>query len=323
MLDATLGLRGGVPARGRDPLRERRDAIAARSPAGRRAPGELRDLIDDEPRRAWIASAMAQLATTDVWQGSLELNAGGGRTIPVSAMGVIRRLPDGELDWIAIHARDISDLKEAEDLLRELASHDHLTGLANRALFNERLDRAVARHRRDAHRRGGDVLRPRRLQGHQRRARARRRRPRPVGDRRSAAPRDPRDRHHRSGRRRRVRHRVRGRDRRRASSSSSRSGSSTRSRGPITLPEVGRTAQPPERIRVGISIGVGVAGPDQHRGRPGPAAHPRRHGDVPRQGGGRHRLRCSTSWTDRRDRGVAVSGPGPDACRPGGSPRTR
>jgi GGDEF domain-containing protein len=33
--------------------------------------------------------------------------------------------------------------------------------------------------------------------------------------------------------------------------------------GPITLPEVGRTARPPQRIRVGISVGVGVVAADR------------------------------------------------------------
>jgi len=225
------------------------------------APGDLRDLIDDEPRRAWIAAAMADLESTDVWQGNLDLNAGGGRVIPVSAMGLIRRLPDGGLDWIAIHARDISELKEAETLLRELASHDHLTGLPNRALFNERLDRAVARHRRDetgvavmfcdldgfkaindehGHTAGDLVLSV-------------------IADRLRLVTRET-DTTARVGGdefvivcegvtdvaelevlARRVIEAV---------------------GGPITLPQVGRTPHPPVRIRVGISIGIGVAGPD-------------------------------------------------------------
>jgi diguanylate cyclase (GGDEF)-like protein len=45
-------------------------------------------------------------------------------------------------------ARDISDLKVAQRELEHLATHDYLTGLPNRSLFNERLDDAVARHKR-------------------------------------------------------------------------------------------------------------------------------------------------------------------------------
>ena len=41
-------------------------------------------------------------------------------------------------------ARDVTALREAEDELRFLAHHDPLTRLANRAMFNERLDTALA-----------------------------------------------------------------------------------------------------------------------------------------------------------------------------------
>ncbi len=111
--------------------------------------GSLRDLIDDDPRRLWIQEALASLATADVWTGELPLNAGGGRTIPVSALGVVRWRADGEIDWVAMLCRDISELKAAEERLRQLATHDSLTQLPNRALFNDRLDHAIARHRRD------------------------------------------------------------------------------------------------------------------------------------------------------------------------------
>jgi diguanylate cyclase (GGDEF)-like protein len=66
----------------------------------------------------------------------------------VSALGVVRRDEAGDLDWVAMVARDISDQKEAERRLRNLATSDHLTGLANRALFTEQLDQVVAEARR-------------------------------------------------------------------------------------------------------------------------------------------------------------------------------
>ena len=43
---------------------------------------------------------------------------------------------------------DISERKEAEDRLQELADHDPLTGLVNRRRFSEELEREVARTRR-------------------------------------------------------------------------------------------------------------------------------------------------------------------------------
>ena len=44
--------------------------------------------------------------------------------------------------------RDISERKESEDRIRRLAHHDHLTGLPNRNLLNDRMNHAVARVRR-------------------------------------------------------------------------------------------------------------------------------------------------------------------------------
>jgi diguanylate cyclase (GGDEF)-like protein len=118
--------------------------------------GRLSDLIDDAPREAFAAEALAVLETSDTWRGELPLNVAPDRTIPVSAIGVVRRNEQNEIEWIAMLARDISDLKQAEDRLRDLATRDVLTGLANRALFSDRLDQAAARHRR--HGRGLAVL---------------------------------------------------------------------------------------------------------------------------------------------------------------------
>jgi diguanylate cyclase (GGDEF)-like protein len=54
-------------------------------------------------------------------------------------------IPDGESLLIA---RDMTDRKRAEDQLAHMAYHDALTGLPNRAAFNERLSRDIARAKR-------------------------------------------------------------------------------------------------------------------------------------------------------------------------------
>jgi diguanylate cyclase (GGDEF)-like protein/PAS domain S-box-containing protein len=112
------------------------------------AKGHLTDLIDDEPGRAFAAEARRALDRGDTWRGELPLNVAPAKTIPVSAIGVVRRDESGEIEWIAMHARDISDLKQAESRLRQLATRDGLTGLANRSLFNDRLEQSAARHAR-------------------------------------------------------------------------------------------------------------------------------------------------------------------------------
>ncbi len=110
--------------------------------------GRLLQLIPEEQRERWLDGAREVLATEDSWQGEFEFQHPDGTRFPVSTLVVVRRTDDGALDWVAMLARDISELKAAEDRLRQAATHDHLTGLPNRPLFNDRLARAVARHRR-------------------------------------------------------------------------------------------------------------------------------------------------------------------------------
>ena len=57
-------------------------------------------------------------------------------------------LDDPAVGGIVINSRDISERRGLEDQLRHQALHDPLTGLANRALFADRLEHALERHRR-------------------------------------------------------------------------------------------------------------------------------------------------------------------------------
>ncbi len=58
------------------------------------------------------------------------------------------RLSDPVIDGVLVNLRDVSQRLELEQQLRHQAFHDTLTGLANRALFEDRLSRALARERR-------------------------------------------------------------------------------------------------------------------------------------------------------------------------------
>ena len=64
-----------------------------------------------------------------------------GRTIAINH----QPMPDG--GWVATH-EDITARREAEAKITFLARHDVLTGLANRALFQERLEQALAQAER-------------------------------------------------------------------------------------------------------------------------------------------------------------------------------
>jgi diguanylate cyclase (GGDEF)-like protein/PAS domain S-box-containing protein len=57
---------------------------------------------------------------------------------------VDNRLDDGTVGGLVLSMRDVTERKALEDELRHQAFHDSLTGLANRALFEDRLSHAVA-----------------------------------------------------------------------------------------------------------------------------------------------------------------------------------
>jgi diguanylate cyclase (GGDEF)-like protein/PAS domain S-box-containing protein len=54
----------------------------------------------------------------------------------------------GQVTGVSVIARDITQRKQLEEQLARQALHDPLTGLANRALFGDRLEHALARSRR-------------------------------------------------------------------------------------------------------------------------------------------------------------------------------
>ncbi|HEY7876138.1 MAG TPA: EAL domain-containing protein [Actinomycetota bacterium] len=71
-----------------------------------------------------------------------------GKTVWVRDEAVLVRDDDGRALFVQGVLVDITRRKELESQLRHQTFHDSLTGLANRALFLDRVDHAIARHNR-------------------------------------------------------------------------------------------------------------------------------------------------------------------------------
>lgn len=93
---------------------------------------------DEEYKKMWKA-----LNTTGQWQGDIIDRMKNGGLIPMRASINQVKNADGQLtNYVAILS-DISERKAEEEHLRHIAHHDPLTGLANRVLFNDRLEQAI------------------------------------------------------------------------------------------------------------------------------------------------------------------------------------
>ena len=81
--------------------------------------------------------------TVDFWHGEILCRQRGGQSFPAwQSLSAVRN-GAGELTHYVIAFSDVSSLHEAQERLDHLAHHDPLTGLPNRLLFYDRLDRAI------------------------------------------------------------------------------------------------------------------------------------------------------------------------------------
>jgi diguanylate cyclase (GGDEF)-like protein/PAS domain S-box-containing protein len=100
-----------------------------------------------------VAGIFAELIATPDAQVTTEIRVrhadGSYRLIEATGKNL---LDDPAVAGVVVNYRDISEQRMLEDELRHQAFHDSLTGLANRALFADRLEHALSRTRRSRHR---------------------------------------------------------------------------------------------------------------------------------------------------------------------------
>jgi diguanylate cyclase (GGDEF)-like protein/PAS domain S-box-containing protein len=108
----------------------------------------LSDLVHaEDAHRAMHFLGHAVAGESRVDRESLRLRTASGDYRHVELLAE-NRLADPVIDGILLNLRDVSQRLALEEQLRHQAFHDTLTGLANRALFEDRLTRALARQRR-------------------------------------------------------------------------------------------------------------------------------------------------------------------------------
>jgi diguanylate cyclase (GGDEF)-like protein/PAS domain S-box-containing protein len=108
----------------------------------------ISDLVHpEEAHRAMRLLGDAARRPGRVGMVSLRLRAADGayRQLEVIADNL---LADPDIDGILLNLRDVTERRVLEDQLRHQAFHDSLTGLPNRALFDDRLKQALVRLRR-------------------------------------------------------------------------------------------------------------------------------------------------------------------------------
>jgi diguanylate cyclase (GGDEF)-like protein/PAS domain S-box-containing protein len=99
------------------------------------------DLAEVQQRRATL---LRSPGASIVYQVRVAHADGGWRWLEVVGTNMLH---DPSVAGIVVNARDVTTSREFQDRLRHQASHDHLTGLANRSLFDQRLRRALAQER--------------------------------------------------------------------------------------------------------------------------------------------------------------------------------
>lgn len=113
------------------------------------AVGQKPDLLGSgRHTREFFDRIEAALASAGAWQGEIWNRRKSGEVFPCWLdISVVRNERDEIVNYVAVF-HDITARKQNEERLTFLANHDPLTGLANRVLYEERIERALSRARR-------------------------------------------------------------------------------------------------------------------------------------------------------------------------------
>ena len=92
---------------------------------------------------------IANMKTNAISEVETVFKAKDGKRIPISLSISVMRNEDDEPQGIIYIGRDITERKREEELIKHMATHDSLTGLPNRVMFNDRFALVMAQARRN------------------------------------------------------------------------------------------------------------------------------------------------------------------------------
>ncbi|WP_097461388.1 EAL domain-containing protein [Mangrovitalea sediminis] len=95
-----------------------------------------------------LKDALQAAARSDVWEREAYLETRDGLGVSLSQLVLAHRTDDGSVAYMSTIARNITERKRFEAELHHQATHDTLTGLANRVLLVEKLETEIYRNQR-------------------------------------------------------------------------------------------------------------------------------------------------------------------------------
>ena len=105
--------------------------------------GDLVQLLGADPAEAHVTFRRALQAAGEVVDAELACRRNGQQWWIGTRL--VDLTDDPDVGGVVVHVTDITDRKRAEEALAHQAFHDALTGLANRALFTDRVEHALRR----------------------------------------------------------------------------------------------------------------------------------------------------------------------------------
>jgi diguanylate cyclase (GGDEF)-like protein/PAS domain S-box-containing protein len=106
-------------------------------------------LLTTESLRRFEAEIIGEVDAEGAWNGELTMRGRGGKPVYVEVTLRAERDHEGRLSEMHGVARDMTDRRRVEAAWAHRALHDPLTGLPNRALLLDHLEKALARAGRD------------------------------------------------------------------------------------------------------------------------------------------------------------------------------